>query len=393
MADVRLLVNGREYAGWTSARITRGLEAIAGSFSLSVSERWGGPAGAWPIADEDACEVQLEKTPILSGYIDVRSHGLDAESHTLSVQGRDKAGALVDCSAVLERWEFARIGVLELCTLVAAPFGVSVRLQDGLADAAISTSGATGSRKLRAGAPNDVGSAGRSSSMTIGRPNLKFTINPGDSPFDVIDRACRMVGVLPVSDGVGGVVLTRAASTLATTSLVEGRNVLRGSATFDVTKRYRRYVVSGQQPGSDDVFGAAAASVTGVATDENVRRAERVLLVRPEGGVALDFAKQRAAWEATVRAARAGVAELVVQGWRQADGTLWPINAVADVRCPTLSLEGAMLITEATYDLTLEGGTTTTLKLVRPLAFIPEPTLPATTKTGGDRSFREILGQ
>jgi len=380
MSDIRLLVNGREYGGWTSARVTRGIEAVAGSFALDVSERWDGQAEPWPIQEEDECEVRLEGTTLLKGYVDTRSHAFDATSHSLSVEGRDKTGALVDCSALLSQWEFSKIGVLELCQTVAAPFDITVSLQDGLSDTAITTSGASTSRRLTSGTPGSVGSKGKSSSMKLGQPVVKLTINPGDSPFEVIDRACRMVGVLPVSDGNGGLLLTRAGGSRATTALIEGGNILTASATFDATRRYRRYIVSGQAAGTDDLFGAPAAAVKAEATDENVRRTERVLLIRPEGSVTLEFAKQRAAWEATVRRARAASFDITVQGWRQASGALWPINALVQVKSTKLAIDlEEMLITQTTFGLS-KAGSTTTLKVVLPNSFIPEPVI---VKSGG----------
>lgn len=386
MPDVRLTVNGREYAGWTDVIITRGIEAIAGTFSLKVSDRWQ-EATPWPIAPEDECTVAVDRTTLITGYVDSRVLGLQTGGHSLQVSGRDKAAALVDNSAVLSHWEFSNIGVLEFCQKVAAPFGVGVSLQDGITDIAISTTPRGVRSKGRAGgAPTSVGSAGKSSSMTIGKPIAQLKINPGESAFEAIEDACRMAGVLAVSDGFGNIVLTRGGGRLrATTELVEGQNILSAEATFDATKRYRTYIVSGQSQGSDETSGLAAASVKGTAEDAGVTRAARVLLIRPERGCTLAFARQRAAWEATVRKARAMTATVTVQGWTQSAGALWPINTLVGVRCPRLGLADDMLITEATYRISSESGTTTELKVVDKDAFIPEPVLKPSGRGSGLR--------
>jgi len=392
MLDVRLEVNGRQYGGWKDVEITRGIEAIANSFKLTVSERWDGQSEPWPIVEEDACTVRLDGRVLLTGFVDSRSHREDAGAHSLTIAGRDSAGALVDCSAELSKWEFSQIPILELCKTLGAPFGIVFTLQDGLSDKAIGTAPRSATAKaLAGGAPSSVGSAGKSSSLSIAKPNTKLTISPGDSAFEVIDRACRMVGVLPVSDGLGGIVLTRAGGARATTPLVRGNNILTAEATFDATKRYRRYVVNGQAQGTDDLFGASAAAVKSEATDANVRRSERVLLVRPEGAVTLAFAKQRAAWEATVRAARSADVVITVQGWKQLDGSLWPINALVPVQDPAIGINGDMLITEAIFGVSEESGSTTRLKVVRPEAFIPEPVI-TSTGSGADAAFRALLG-
>lgn len=391
MVDVRLEVNGRQYGGWKTVEITRGIEAIANSFKLTVSERWDGQSQPWPIAEEDACTIRLNNRVLLTGFVDSRSHKVDAESHTLTIAGRDAAGALVDCSAELTNWEFNHVPVLELCKQLGSPFGIVFSLQDGLVDTAIGTAPSATSKARAGGAPSSVGSAGKSSSLSVGKPNAKLTVTPGDSPFEVIDRACRLVGVLPVSDGLGGIVLTRAGGLRATTNLTRGVNILDVDASFDATKRHRRYVVTGQSQGTDDIFGPSAAAVKSEATDQNVRRSTRVLLVRPEGSVTLAFAKQRAAWEATVRAARAADVVIAVQGWTQNDGSLWPTNALVFVNDPVVGIQGLMLITEATFSLSDEGGSTTRLKVVRPDAFIPEPVI-TSTGAGADSAFRQLLG-
>ncbi|MBZ5560361.1 MAG: hypothetical protein LAO77_24150 [Acidobacteriia bacterium] len=370
--DVRLIVNDVEYGGWTSAQITRGIEAIAGGFALTVSERWAGQARPWPIRGEDRCVVKIGDDVLITGWVDRRGHRYDRDSHTLSVEGRDAAGALVDCSAVLASTQFSGIGIRELCAKVAKPFGIDVTVQDGLVDTAISTSPALASGG--GGAPRAVGSAGALSSMRIGKVKAPFTINPGESAFDVIDRACRIVGVLPVSDGQGAIVLTRAGGLRCTTPLVEGENILSVDASYDESKRYARYLVSGQSAGDNEVNSLAASEIAAVATDEGVRRTERVLLIRPEvGSLSGGFAQVRAAWEATVRKARSSTISVVVQGWTQSDGTLWPINALVDVTSPAIGVDGQMLITGVTFSLSDEAGSTTTLSLTGPDAFTPEP--------------------
>src|SRR5437016_1417287 len=124
MPDVLLKVNGSQYAGWTDVSVTRDIEAIANSFQLSVSDRWNGQTKPWPILEEDVCELLVGGRTLITGYVDSRGHKYDKASHSLSVTGRDKAGALVDNSAVLEQLEFSHIPILDFCQKLAAPFGV-----------------------------------------------------------------------------------------------------------------------------------------------------------------------------------------------------------------------------------------------------------------------------
>jgi prophage tail gpP-like protein len=351
MPEIVLTVNGLNFAGWKTARVTRSLEAIAGGFELSVSDRWREGQEPWQIFPEDICALTLAGQRVISGYVDRQTPAYSAGEHSLSVAGRDKTAALVDCSALGPPWEYLSTPALTILQRLADPFGVTVVLQPGL---------------------------------TLGKLPEKVTVNPGDSVFSVMETICRKLGVLAVSDGNGGVLIMRPGSTRAMTALVEGENILSGSATFDATGRFARYVVLGQSQGTDDWFGSGTAGVRGEATDTGVLRGSRVLVVRAEGNVTPALATARAKWEAAVRAARGDTVTVSVQGWTQGDGALWPLGALVEVRSPRLGVDGEMLITETVFEVS-DGGTTTQLTLRRPDAYLPE-----SARRGGDYQWEEI---
>lgn len=360
MGNTRLVtiqVQGFEYGGWKSARVSRGIESVAGSFDLSVSDRWTDTNGSWPIAEEDECKVLVGGVPVITGYVDKRSLSYGASEHTLSVSGRDKTGDLVDCSSKLNQWEYNYVPVLTLIAKVCQPFGIPVTLAPGLAG-------------------------------FLPKPPAKISIDPGDAAVDVIEKACRMAGILAVSDGAGGLVLVRAGTSRCSTELVQGQNILAASADFEAAGKFRHYYVLGQHHGSDNQWGPGAAHIQGSAEDPNVRRASRLLLIRPEGDVTVAQATKRAQWEASVRSARGESVSVTVQGWTQADGALWPVNSIVRVRSPFLGVDGDMLITQATYSLD-DGGTTTQLSLKPPEAFSPEPLVPL---NNGNTGWKELNG-
>lgn len=348
MDEVRLLVNGREYGGWTSVRITRGIEAIAGSFELSVSDRWAIRSEPWPIVEEDECSVVVLTpgagvlgTPLITGYVDGVRLAYDAQSHSISVSGKDRAAELVENSALVGKWEFASTPLLTLAKRLADQHGISVIPGPGYAPRA---------------------------------PQARLAIDPGETSYQVFERACRHAGVLVVSNGLGGIVLLGpGAGGRAPVALIEGQNILAASAEYDATARFRRYVVTGQHHGTDE-YNVGVAAVQSEASDPNVRRASRVLMIRAEATVTQGYAKTRAQWEASVRAARAGSFSVTVQGWT-VDGALWPVNALVKLTSPMLRVDADLLITQATYTLDV-GGEKTQLTLRRPDAYRPEPNVP-----------------
>ena len=336
MTDLTLLVGGREYGGWQEVSVTRSMEAVAGSFSVRVSERWAGQDTRWPIRPFDAVRVLMGGHRVVSGYVDSVRPAFDSGQHAVTITGRDKTGDLVDCSAVHSPGEWRGLDLVRLAGVLCKPFGVSVRAAVGV------------------GAAFDV-----------------FKLQPGETAWEAIDRAARMRGVLVMSDGAGGLVITRAGQGRATTALVQGANILAASGEYQATERYSDYTVKGQHFGTDELNGEAAATVQATASDSGVPR-YRPLVVIAETAVALGGARDRAQWEATVRAARADRVTVTVQGWQQEDGSLWPVNALVNLRSSWLGIDGDMLITGVRYNLGGQG-TTTELTLARPDAFTPEP--------------------
>lgn len=338
MSDLSLLVNGIRYGGWKSVRVTRSIESISGSFELEASDRWGGQDVPWPIMEEDACRVEIDGAVVIDGFIDKRSIALSADARTLSYSGRDGAGILVDCSIDLDKWTFRNASVFDIAKKVAEPFGIAVSMQSGL---------------------------------VLPKPQAKIVVSPGDAAFEVIANAARSAGVLLVSDGAGGILITRAGTSRAT-SLVQGQNIKSASVDYDASPRFRRYEVRTQTRGTDGASGDATR-ISGYAVDEGVRRVDRILLVRTETGVTADYAQRRADWEARNRAARAETVTIGVLGWKQPNGLLWPINALCRVSALAIGVDGDMLISQVEHSIS-DGGEVTKLSLVRPDAFTPEPT-------------------
>ena len=346
MAELALVVGGKRYGGWKSIRVTRSIESLVGSFALDVSDRWG-PDDLWPVAEGDACRVEIDGQLVVDGYIDKRSLKGSATERSLSYSGRDRAADLVDCSLLVEdgaiigkkghKWTYRNLDIAQFAAAIAAPHGIKVSVQAGL----------------------------------VLKKDPLLVAHPGETGFEAIKRAAGSTGVLVVSDGAGGIMITRAGTERAY-SLVEGVNIKEAEIDYDASDRFHRYLISSQPPGSDDASGEATR-VQAEATDADVLRTNRILLIRPDKGMDTATARRRADWEARIRAAKAATAMVTVQGWEQPNGSLWPLNAITRLFAPRLiGIDGDMLISQVEFTVG-ESGQITQLHLVRPDAFTPEP--------------------
>lgn len=343
MPDVRLSVDGRLYGGWQRIRVRRGIERIANDFELGVTERWAGQDTVRPIRPGARTQLTIDGTPVITGAVDEVSPTYSAASHDVTISGRDATGDLVDCSA--PPTQFAGRTLLDVARALAQPFGI----------------------KVRAEAP-------------VGQAFRTLKSEDGETVFEVLEQAARIRAVLLVSDGLGGLVITRAGRGRVGTPLVLGQNVKEGMATLSMRDRYRDYQIKGQLGGGSQAWDAdddalERAQVLGTAHDAGVPR-HRPLTVLAEEQIDRAGAGARAKWERNVRVGRATRVTYTVTGWHHAAG-LWAPNLLVPVRDDYLGINGDMLIASVTHLLD-DQGLRTELEVVLPAAFdlveLPEPT-------------------
>lgn len=335
--DIELIVGGKVFAGWRSAGVSRAMDAAAGTYSLSVTDKWSEQSEPWQLSPGDACEVRVGGEVLITGYIDIVRPGFGPNERKMEVQGRDKSGDMVDCSAIHKPDHWKSIGLLQLAQTLAKPFGISVKAETNL-----------------------------------GAPLTQVKLQQGESALEAIHRHAKMRKVLVMPDGKGGLLLTRTGSRKAAVQLVEGRNVKSADGNLDWSERYSDYVVKGQASYSDKTDGKAEAHAAATAKDPGVTR-YRPLLVVNDGETNAATAKERATWEANTRIGKSAGATLTVVGWRETEGgPLWQPNTLVRVESRTLQLNGEMLVRQVTY-IRDEQGTIAKLELVSPQTYDPEP--------------------
>lgn len=344
MPDVHLTVNGVDYGGWKSMRLARGIEQIAGTFELGVSELWPGQKIVREITMGDACSVKIDGTTVITGYVDEVAPGYGKDAHEVSVVGRDATGDLVDCSALFKtgQWSGAKADAIirDLCQ----PFGIKVKTDVDGASAAVDVT--------------------------------QLSLQGGEAVFEILDRIAKLKAVLLMSDGQGGLVITKAGrGGRVATALQRGVNILGGRLNFSFKERFSRYIVKGQGASSDALFGDATR-LKAETTDPMVKR------YRPLVVIADDLAdgatvKRRALWEANTRAGKSAQFGITVQGWRHPEG-LWQPNTLVRLTDPWLRTDAELLVKSVQFSLD-DSGSFTTLALTSPQAFelIPMPKKPA----------------
>lgn len=351
MGEVVLSIGGKRHTGWTGLRIRRALDALTGSFDLSLARREQTEALAPDIAAGAAVELLIAGERVITGWIDRIGSRRDAEADEITVSGRDKAADLVDASAIATPGSWRMAAMPAIVAQLLQPFGVTATF--------------TGD---------------------AGGPIRRFALQQGETVAQAIERLCRFRGLTSWSRPDGSIEIGNPAEGPVVARLVEGtHDVLSWSIEHDISDRFSEYVVKGQAAGDDTASGRAVARVKGAATDPGVRRYRPLILVAEEQADGAS-AEKRAEWEANVRAGRSQTASVVVPGWQNPSGQLWRPADRVELVAPSIRVDSTMLIVSAELARTNEQGTVTVLELQPPSAWQQLPVSETdATAVGGRR--------
>ena len=340
MSDiVTLTVNNKSYEGWKTVRIEAGVERLARSFEVSVTEIWPGSGDQRrQIKPGDLCELRIGDDLICTGHVDATPITYDSHAITIMIRGRSRTADLVDSSAASDSGQFKGLTVEAIASKLSKPFGITVLSQ-----------------------------------VETGVVISDHQIQPGESVFASLDRVAKARQILITDDADGNVVLTSPGGGGAASSAIElGVNVLSANAGFDYSDVYSKYQVKGQRSGSDNSYGTNASQSLGTAVDGSIART-RLLIIRQQGQADSATCQARANYEQQIRIAKAGELRYRVVGWRQQDGALWQCNQTIKINDAIMSLENKeLIVSEVNFTLD-ESGMITEMVVIAPSAFATEP--------------------
>ncbi|MCW5738001.1 MAG: hypothetical protein KIS73_28020 [Enhydrobacter sp.] len=356
---LKLIVDGREFAGWLDIRVGRGIERAAGDFRIGATNRWPGSDAVFLIPEGAPCEISIGKDKVLTGYVDAVEQARDAGSAGITVSGRSRTADLIDCSPDYDTVELAGLDIAQVARRVAAPFKVEVVAQD------------TGPAFAVAAAHH------------------------GESAWKLVERLARQRQLLVMDDEEGRLVLARLASVRAHDKLVHPADGLKQIATKrDMSGRFSVYKVKAQagerwaEEGSDlGTVAESLAHVEGSVRDPGVTR-YRPKTIQNEGAAKKAGAQARAEWEARRNIGKSLGVTAIRAGWRQSNGALWKPNQLVAVEIPAMNLEADLALAHVSY---IKGpqGEVVELSLAPPEAFTPEPPESAVADgSGGGQGIR-----
>ena len=374
------------------AELVRDLSDISHSFEVELRDGarvlaslpFASPSPSrGPMACGERVTIAIHGEPVLIGWIDEVTPTLAEGIVNCVISGRDVTGDLVDCAAAPRGpTEYKSITVLDLAKKICAPFEINVRAE-----------------------------------VDVGAPFDKASIDAGETAMSAIEKYARRRGLLIVSDGIGGLVLTRSGRTMAPGAIIVPGNAFKAGARLSWANRFSDYFVKGQTKGAggararsprldataeplgtpppassggtaggEDEGGSEGrgVSILGHARDEEIDRWRPTVLVGRTEMTQSD-AKTYALWAMKTRRAKGTKLTYSTTGYRGAAGGLWRHNQLVPVTDAYDDIQRDMLIggLTMTYD---DRGETTQMRLAGREAYDPKPEGPERNRGGGRRS-------
>jgi prophage tail gpP-like protein len=368
--SISLYLDGSLYDQWETGEVERDLKDFSGRFSFTFRDA-ARSVDVLPFATMKAVKrlkIQMEakimigRRVLLRGYVEEVNPDMRDGQATVQISGRDKTGDLIDCSALVDGpAELKNVKLEDAVKKIAEPYGLSVK-----------------------------------SEVDTGEVFDRYSIDLGETAFSAIEKGTRSRRVLVLSDGVGGIVITRTGKTKAPASLTLPGNILTSSARSSTAGRHSKTVVRGQSeragksrksanldataaPLTERTEGNGSARdaerkgtvATGMAQDDEIKRYRPIVhLARSKADA--KAASDEADWRNRTARAKAEEYTHTVKG-HTVDGALWMVNQMVTVSDDWLEVYRDLLISKVKFAED-QSGMTTEITTCSPEAFDTEAT-------------------
>lgn len=351
---VTLMINGKTHGQWTNYDIVSDLLTPADDFSVTL----GRPVDAVPTAvkEGDKVEVRVGGDTVLSGHIDRVHTTTEKGNKTLTIQGRDDAGILLDCSAPL--FNAQDMDLNQIIEKIVKPLGLS---------------------KIRIDAAKT-------------NKTHKVQIEPGSRAWDALTQYAEANGVWPWMEPDGTLVVGGPDYTAAPVAGLilrvsgDNNNIKRLEVNRDMAARYSEVTVLAQSH-------SGKHNIKATAKDESVKLHRPLIVTEPD----IDSQAQ-AERKAKKRLADSRLEGLtitaVVQGHRTDDGTLWQPGQRINVLSEPDGIDSVYFLMARTFVGGRDQGTETVLTLKEDGAWVLDADPPKKSgKTKMPSESRKANGQ
>lgn len=355
---------------WENVSITSALDAVAMSFELGVVSKDSLKKNSMiPCLPGDEVEIYIDSHKVLSGYVEQIPVSYTASTATAKIIGRSKTCDLIDCNPVTTATDYKQVSE------GATSWQSSKEQSKTYIDPPTSNLSSIEWKGLKLGQiiaqliqPYNVRLVFEGDDELRKKLNQvkNFDVSPTDTVLKAIQHLASKEDLLLYCDENGDLVVGSRGYKQTSTNLTLGQNILTADAKFDYSKRFRTYKVTGSKAGSNSSIGVNNNTVMEFVLDDQIQRT-RLNTVSAKGSSNSNDCKKQAEGTCDYNSAQSNAITYKVQGWYDENNkTLWRVNTLVQVNDPFLETNDTVLISKVTFNLSNDGGTTTTLEVIPP---------------------------
>lgn len=338
---------GKNFSAWKSVVVRREWHNLVSTFQFSAAEGAYGPGySGLQIAPGDVVDITLAGKMALHGWVKIRSVTLDKEGHTVVIAGESVTADLARSSVAVQPGTYNGSTFEQAANAVMAPHGITLKMLN----------------------PPPI----------VSKPFKSLVPQYGEVVGEFLARTAMMRGLFLTDDENGNVVagqIDDAAGPVA--ELQEGVNIERIIAHLEdpSASAAAKLLGVGQNVGDDNSYPSRANAA--VATNSEVRQ-NTFRLFLAEHPADPDELQARVDHEAATSLWPQVNVTVTVPGWLRPDGELWDLQKKISVISPSVFPNTSGAVVLGTQSVTFmqddQGGTTTTLELVRSDSLTVVPT-------------------
>jgi prophage tail gpP-like protein len=351
MASIEVLsING--WTAFESIAVRAAANAAARTFEVTIAAELGASATNQIFAVGTSVTITANGETLLTGAVDTKEAKLSATEATITISGRSSSADLVDSSAMHDTGSFENMDPLQIGQAISS--GIQAKF---------------------------------TTDQQLDKID-QYQLQPGESCFRCVEKMARAQGMTIMGTSDGNALITKAGTKRQSGSLIEGQNILSGTANQNDANRHSKITVRGQRPFG---HGDENLAIQAEEQDSTVPRYRPLLIVQDE-----DTDKKRAQKRAKNRLDRAAgnglKATIKVQGFHDDGGQLWAPGNLVWTESPFLDIAQDMLIESVDYNQS-EKGSISTLGLVDPRAYGGAGSEGSGNQSGADWKFPSETSQ
>ncbi|OOF59286.1 phage baseplate assembly protein [Rodentibacter myodis] len=335
--DVVVEIDGRVHNRWKSYDIDSDFLIPADAFRFDL----GVPSDSTVLPDFSGAEVKvrINNELVMTGIVDTTQHSIGKMGRSYSLNGRDRASILVDCSAPITNVK--GLTVLDAIKKIVAPLGI---------------------KQVQLKAENN--------------PTLdKVDIEVGETAWNAAMRCANAAGVHIWFEPNGTLIVggadysTPPVATLCCTKDGKRNNFEQADLTFDMSNRF-----------SEVTFLAQSHGKQGTDNKNDLKwvyRAPDMTTYKPKTVVVSDVDNL----EALQKWAKKYIADSILEGFtltiivpdhKMQDGTLWQPGQRVHIICEEYDIDAIFFLMGRRFTLSRNGGTQTELRFKEDGVWTPD---------------------